>query len=153
VKPDSWYAHFEMFMDFTDLLNESPFTFPVLECLHILGFTVSLGTIALVDLRVLGVGMQRESPAEIAKYVAPWTLFAIGSVLLSGPLLFISDPDMYYPNRAFQIKMILLVLAIVFNYTVHRNMIQSGESSKLIALLSLALWIGVIFGGIFIAFI
>jgi hypothetical protein len=142
-----------MLLEFTNPLNASPLVFPVLECFHILGFAFSVGTVAIVDFRLLGVGMQRESAAEIAKDLAPWTLFGIGSMLISGPLLFISDPDMYYLNRAFQIKMVLLLLAIVFNYTSHRKVVQSGGPGKLTACISLALWAGVIFGGIFIAFI
>ncbi len=142
-----------MFLEFTNPLNASPLVFPVLECLHIAGFAFSVGTVALVDFRLLGLGMRRETAAEIANDLAPWTLFGIGSMLITGPLLFISDPDMYYLNRAFQIKMVLLLLAIVFNYTVHRKVVQSGASGILAACISLALWVGVIFCGIFIAFI
>jgi hypothetical protein len=142
-----------MFLEFTNPLNASPLVFPVLECLHILGFAFSVGTIGLVDFRLLGVGMRRESASEIAKDLAPWTLFGIGSMLISGPLLFVSDPDMYYTNWAFLVKMALLLCAIVFNYTIHRKVVQSGAPGKAIACISLALWVGVIFGGIFIAFI
>jgi hypothetical protein len=76
-------------------------------------------------------------------------------MLLSGPLLFLSDPDMYYPNHAFQLKMVLLALAIVFQYTIHRRAVQKGDPSghKLVALISLGLWAGVIAGGLFIAFV
>jgi hypothetical protein len=112
-----------------------------------------VGTIALVDFRLLGLGMQRESATQIAQDVAPWTLFGIGSMLVSGPLLYISDPDMYYTNWAFLAKMALLLIAIVFNYTIHRKVVQSGAPGKLVACISLALWVSVIFGGIFIAFI
>jgi len=145
-----------MFLEFTNPLNESPLVFPALECFHILGFALSVGTIAMVDFRLLGMGMRRESASEIAKDMAPWTLFGIASMLISGPLLFYSDPDMYYLNRSFQIKMVLLVLAIVFHYTTHRKVIQSGGTpfaNTMVASVSLALWIGVIFCGIFIAFI
>src|SRR6185312_6970662 len=101
--------------------------FPVLECFHILGFAVTIGTIALVDFRLLGVGL-RQNASELAKSLAPWTLFALTSVLISGPLLFSSDPDMYYLNISFQIKMVLLLLAIVFHYTIRRKLLR-GELS------------------------
>jgi hypothetical protein len=106
-----------------------------------------------VDFRLLDLGMRRESAAQIAKDVAPWTLFGIGSMLVSGPLLYLSDPDMYYTNWAFLLKMVLLLFAIVFNYTIHRKVVLSGAPGKLVACISLGLWVGVIFGGIFIAFI
>jgi hypothetical protein len=145
-----------MLIAFENPLNESPFTFPILECFHIVGFAVAVGTIALVDFRLLGFGMRRQTAAELAKALAPWTLFGLVLVLLSGPMLFSSDPDMYYLNRSFQIKMVLLLLAIVFHYTIRRKMLRgelSPGANKLIACISLALWTGIIFAGIFIAFI
>ncbi|HEV8412028.1 MAG TPA: DUF6644 family protein [Bryobacteraceae bacterium] len=145
-----------MLIAFENPLNESPLTFPVLECFHILGFAMTIGTIALVDFRLLGFGLLRQKAPDLAKALAPWTLFGLVTVLLSGPLLFSSDPDMYYLNRSFQIKMVLLLLAIVFHFTIRRKLLR-GELSTglngLVAGISLALWVSVIFGGIFIAFV
>ena len=145
-----------MLIAFENPLNESPFTFPVLECFHILGFAMTLGTIALVDFRLLGFGLLRQKAAELSKALAPWTLFGLVTVLLSGPLLFSSDPDMYYLNRSFQIKMVLLLLAIVFHYTIRRKLLRGELSQALnkpVALISLLLWSSIIFAGIFIAFV
>ena len=137
-------------------LNSSELIFPTLEVIHIVGFAVLVGTIALVDFRLLGFGMKRQKVAEVARDLAPWTLVGLTMVLLSGPLMFSSDPDMYYLNSSFQVKMVLLLLAIIFHYTVHRKVALKGASpgiSKLVACVSMALWVGVIFGGIFIAFV
>ncbi len=63
---------------------------------------------------------------------------------------------MYYLNLAFDFKMICLVLALIFNYTIHRKAVSAKEltpHAKLIACTSLLLWGAVIFGGIFLAFI
>ncbi|MBV9743705.1 MAG: hypothetical protein JO099_08070 [Acidobacteriia bacterium] len=137
-------------------LNSSALVFPVLECIHIVGFALSVGTIAIVDFRLLGLGMNHQSSAEVAADLAPWTLIGLVVMLTSGPLLFSSDPDMYYLNWVFDLKMVLLLLAIVFNYTVRRRAAFSGESgswSKVVACISMSLWVGVVFGGIFLAFI
>ena len=136
-------------------LTESPLTFPILECIHIVGFAFSVGTIGLVDLRLLGVGMRNQTAQELTQAMAPWTLFGLGIMLTSGPLLFSSDPDLYYLNWAFQIKIALLLLAIVFHYTIRRRVVASGSSvtGAVVACVSLALWIGVIFAAIFFAFI
>lgn len=145
-----------MFLAETNPLNASELIFPTLECIHIAGFALLVGTIALVDFRLLGFGMRRQTSTEIAKDLAPWTLIGLVLVLLSGPLLFSADPDMYYLNWSFQAKMVLLLLAIVFHYTVHRKVALAGNSgfgSKAVACVSLVLWISVIFGGIFIAFV
>jgi hypothetical protein len=137
-------------------LNSSPLAFPILECFHIVGFAFSVGTIALVDFRLLGWGMRRESPAQIARETFFWTLGGLVVMVLTGLMLFSSDPDMYYLNYAFDLKMVFLLLAIVFNYTVHRKAAMAERpmpGSKLVACVSLGLWMLVIFGGIFIGFL
>ena len=137
-------------------LNESPYSFPILECIHIVTFAFSVGTIALVDFRLLGLWMRHQTPAELLEDTWPWTLVGIVVMIFSGLLLFSSDPDMYYLNLAFVFKMICLALAILFNYTIHRKTAAAKippPNAKLVACTSLALWGAVIFGGIFIAFI
>jgi len=137
-------------------LNSSPLIFPVLECFHIVGFAAAVGTVAIVDFRLLNWGMRHQKPAELAKDTGVWTLSALIVVIFSGLLLFSSDPDMYYLNWSFLLKMVFLILAITFNYTIHRKVVMQGASpgsTKLVALVSLLLWVAVVFGGIFIAFI
>jgi len=136
-------------------LNSSALAFPILECFHIVGFAFSVGTIALVDFRLLGWGMRRETPAQIASDTFYWTLGGLVVMVMSGLMLFSSDPDMYYLNWAFDLKMFFLVLAIIFQYTIHRKTANSAApgSGKLVACISIFLWCCVIFGGIFIGFL
>ena len=65
-----------------DALNSSEWVFPIAECFHIAAFAWSIGLIALVDFRLMGVGMKRESASEIARATAPWTLLGLAVVLL-----------------------------------------------------------------------
>jgi hypothetical protein len=128
--------------------------FPVLECVHIAGFALSIGMTALVDFRLLGFGLQKQTPAQIARAFEWWMLTGLIVAVFSGLLIFSTDADMYYLNWSFLIKMACLVLAIAFNYTIHRRAISPGLSpraARLVACVSLALWVSVIFGGIFIA--
>jgi len=137
-------------------LNESALAFPILECIHIVGFALSVGTIAIVDFRLLGWGMQKQTPAELNKDTWVWTMIGIIVMILSGLLLYSSDPDMYYLNVAFLFKMTMLLLAILFHYTIHleaANAKVPPPRAKLIAYTSLGLWGAVVFGGIFIAFV
>ena len=83
----------------TNPLNNNEWSFPLLECIHIAGFTLSIGTIAIVDFCLLGWGTQK--PAQLLKETAPWTLFGL-VMLLSGPMIFSSDPNMYLHNYSFQ---------------------------------------------------
>lgn len=136
-------------------LNSSPVIFPVIECFHIAGFVMAIGTIALVDFRLLNFTMPEQTPAQLAKDTSPWTLAGLILVICSGLMIYSTDPDMYYLNLPFLLKMACLVLAIVFHYTILRKMALSGATparSKLAAWVSLALWAAVLFGGIFIGF-
>jgi hypothetical protein len=136
-------------------LNASPLAFPILECFHLLGFSLFVGTTAVVDFRLLGRGMRRQTAAELARSLSPWASSGLVVVLLSGPLLFSSDPEMYDLSRPFQVKMVCLLLALVFHYTVHRRATSPSNKvtgGKAIACVSLALWTSVIAGGIFMGF-
>ena len=137
-------------------LNTNEWAFPVCEVLHILGFAIAIGTITMVDLRLLGIGLKKESAADLVKGTGPWTLGGLALVLISGPLIFSSDPYMYLRNASFRFKITMLVLAIIFNYTIHRWVAlkhSSGALPVLAGSISLLLWISVVFGGIFIAFV
>src|SRR5277367_2500882 len=127
-----------------DALNSSEWVFPIAECFHIAAFAWSIGLIALVDFRLLGVGLRRTPASQIAKATAPWTLLGLAVVLLSGPVVFLSDPRMYLYNPSFRFKIGALVIAIIFNYTIHRKVALSDSSSKgaqvLVGVVSLALW-------------
>src|SRR6202034_2901297 len=139
-----------------DALNSSEWVFPIAECFHIAAFAWSIGLIAIVDFRLLGVGLKRETVAQVAKATAPWTLLGLAVVLLSGPILFLSDARMYLHNPSFRFKIGALVIAIIFNYTIHRKVAMSDNSSAgvraVVGIVSLLLWVSVVFGGLFIAF-
>jgi len=138
-------------------LNSTELAFPILECFHIVGFAIGIGTIAIVDFRLLDLGLRHQSPAQITKDMSLWTLIGLSVAVFAGLLIFSTDPDHYYLNLAFDFKMIMLALAILFYYTVHRKVVFSSDPSprhgKLVACFSLILWASVIFGGIAIGFV
>jgi hypothetical protein len=137
-------------------LNKNEWAFPVCEVFHIVSFAIAIGTVAMVDLRLLGLAFKNQPASRLWKETAPWTLVGLVVVLISGPLIFFSDPVMYSYNQSFRFKMGALVLAILFNYTVQRKVAMSDSSGGLAALtavLSLGLWTSVVAGGLFIAFV
>jgi len=131
-------------------LNESPLAFPVLEYIHVLGLICAVGTISLLNFRLLNVGLTRKSPAQLWADTLPWTLAGLLLVIFSGLLLFSINPDVYYLNYTFLFKMSVLALAILFYYTVVRKTASAGGNGKLVASVSLALWMLVLFAGVFI---
>jgi len=140
-----------------DTLNNSEWAFALAECVHIGGFAVGIGSIALVDFRMLNLGLRHATAARILRYTEPWTLFALVFVVFSGAALFFSQTDIYLANVIFPLKMYALFAALVYNFTIHRKVAIMENPppvlSKLVAIVSLLLWVSVVFGGIFTGFL
>jgi hypothetical protein len=140
-----------------DALNNTEWAFPLAECVHIGGFAVGIGSIALVDFRMLNLGLRHETAARILRYTEPWTLIALLFVLFSGLALFSSQVNIYRVNLAFPIKMYVLLAALIYNFTVHRKVATMENPppvlSRLVAIVSLLLWVSIVFGGIFTGFL
>lgn len=139
----------------TNPLNNNEWSFPLLEIIHIVGFAIAIGTIFMVDLRLIGIGMRRQLSSQLARDLAPWTLGGFAAVLMSGPLIWSSDPNMYLNNSAFRFKMGALLIALLYQYTVHRKVALSDPSTIMgasVGIVSVALWVSVVAGGLFIAF-
>jgi hypothetical protein len=133
-------------------LNEYSSAFPILECVHIAGIVCGVGTAALVNFRLLGIGLTQHSAGQLWKSVMPWTVGGLALAIVAGLLLFSIDPEMYFVNLAFRLKMLFLVLAIAFYFTMVRKAAAANTGGALIAYISLGLWTLVPFGGIFVGF-
>ena len=133
-------------------LNESSFAFPVLEAVHIFGIICGVGTAALINLRLLGVGMRNSSPTRLWKETMLLTLGGLVLAVFSGLLLFSIDPELYYANQAFRFKMVSLVAALGFYYTIVRRAAARDRKASIVALVSLGLFALVPLGGIFIGY-
>ncbi|HTT64549.1 MAG TPA: DUF6644 family protein [Bryobacteraceae bacterium] len=137
-------------------MNGPEWAFPLVESLHFIGFTFSIGTIAIVDLRLLGLVMRRQSAAELAADLDPWTWAGLALMLITGPLMFSADAVAYHNNPSFQFKMVCLLLALIFHFTIHRKVTRSQVhplAARFVGGLSLALWTAVVAGGRMIAFV
>src|SRR3954452_8105348 len=129
---------------------------PWVQSLHFMGFALSIGTIAIVDFRLLGLGMRRQEAAELAAGLKPWTLAGLALMLTTGPVMFSTDAVAYHVNPSFQFKMVCLMVALLFHFTLHRRAVRSDASpiaARLAGAVSLLLWTSVVAGGRFIAFI
>jgi hypothetical protein len=133
-------------------LNESSFAYPVLVGFHVLGIVAGVGTAALMDLRLLGVGMTGGNPSSLWRDTFRVTLGGLGLAIFSGLLLFSIDPELYYNNQAFRLKMLALVLAVGFYYTMVRRSAARDHRAAVVASVSLGLFALVPLGGISIGF-
>lgn len=138
-------------------IRASTYWFPAIEVVHLLGLVLLLGPILVVDLRLLGFGMRRQETSRVAKAVAPLIWIGIGTMVITGTLLFLSEALKCYENPAFWFKMYFLAGALAFHFTIYRWVTLFDSlgpiMKRLTALLSLALWFGVAVGGRLIAFL
>jgi hypothetical protein len=130
--------------------------FPVVESIHICGFTLLVGTVTLLDLRLAGLCFRQQTVSQVAKNLDPWTNAGVLIQLITGLYLFSGDPGEYVQVEAFRSKMLLLVLALIFHFTViRRATVAALDSSALgwrrpAALVSLGLWVSVLVCGLWI---
>lgn len=140
-------------------VRDSKFGMPAVQSLHLMGLTLLLATVLVLNLRLAGMGMTELGMTWLARQLRPWTLGAIALVIASGLLIFIGTPGKYLGSHAFQLKMTLLCAALVFHFAVlHRFVTVDSDLRRrtvkvLVACLSLALWFGVGWAGRAIAFL
>jgi hypothetical protein len=118
--------------------------FPIVESVHLIGLALFVGTLLLIDMGLLGVAMRRQPIAQVAAALAPWTWSGFLMLVITGPFMFTAQAAKWHDNPIFWIKMLLLILATVFQLSVRRP-IASREigRAKLIGGTSLVLWIGI----------
>ena len=120
----------------------------LLEIIHLIGLTLLLGTILMVDLSMLGLGIPRQPAALVARELNLFTVTGLTIMLVSGPFILCSEAVRCYKTPAFWVKMALLAIALVFHFTVHRRATQAEHpQSRAIGVLSMALWFGVALAG------
>ena len=139
----------------TNFLNVHEWAYGLTEIAHILSLAVGIGLIAFVDLRLLGFGLVGATPARLMRAPTLGSLIGLVVAVTTGLMILSTDPIRYFRHPAMRLKLILLVVALVFNYTVHGRAARGGYSPLLgrrVAAMSLLLWVTVVFSGIFYAF-
>src|SRR5208282_379142 len=130
--------------------------FPVVESIHICGFTLLVGTVVILDLRLLGVFLRSQPVSRLARELAPWIWAGIVIQLTTGPYLFSADPHEYVQIAAFRNKILFLLAVLIFHFTVIRKATAPAEASmplgwrKPAACVSLGLWLCVLLAGLWI---
>lgn len=144
------------------LIRDSLFAFPLIESAHVIGLALVFGTIAIVDLRLLGLASTHRPFQRLAADTLKWTWGAFVLTALTGVLMFITNATVYFHNAYFRAKAVLLVLAalnvLVFELTAGRTVKQWDQApaapplGRVIATVSLVVWVAVIVTGRMIGF-
>jgi hypothetical protein len=92
-------------------IHRTPWVFTTIELVHVSAISLVVGTITIVDLRLLGIASTRRPFSELARQVLPYTWGAFAIAVVAGSLLFVSQATAYFASTTFRIKMALIVLA------------------------------------------
>jgi hypothetical protein len=128
-----------------EALRSSRVLFPLVEITHLVGLALFAGPLFLINMALLGRAMRRQPVAEFARELLPWTRSGIALLLVTGPLMFTAQATKWYGNPVFWFKMALLMMALAFQWRVHRRVLSENAlrplPAKLIGGVSLLLWI------------
>jgi hypothetical protein len=136
---------------------------PAVQTIHILSISIVMSAAAMVDLHVLGVLLRRQPLAAVAYRFLPWIWRTLIVLFLSGSTLIIGEPGRSLRNPAFILKMSMLVSVMILTLLFQRGLRRDDRfwenspgrriGSRLIAGVSLACWVGIVFAGRWIAYI
>lgn len=143
-------------------LHESLMGYPLIESTHVLAIMLFVGTIAMVDLRLLGLAYREVPISQMTARILPWTVAGFAVMVVTGLLLFYAIPVRTYHSLWFRVKVILIAVAAVNIFLFHTR-VQADAArwdtaakpplgARISAAVSLAAWFGVIVMGRMIAY-
>lgn len=153
----TWLEH----RPFAIAIAESTWLFPIVETTHVLAVCLVVGSVAMMDLRLLGVGSKNRAASEVIASSLPWTWSAFAVAFVMGSLMFSSKAATYYVNLPFRIKMVCMALAaanmLIFHLFTARGMAAWDRgtpppAARVAAACSLTLWIVIVATGRWIGF-
>jgi len=144
-------------------IRESLWLFPVIETVHIFGIICLVGSTSILDLRLMGLAFREDTVSTLARRFLPWTWAGFIIQVSTGFLLFSSEATKMFGNAAFQVKMLLIVLAGVNAFIFHSLAYKSvGKwehdpvaplSARFAGTFSILLWFGIVAAGRWIAYV
>jgi hypothetical protein len=145
-------------LPFSTAIAESDWLFPTIESLHVIAITLVVGSIIVVDLRLIGVAAAKRPLAAFTAQFLPITWSAFALAALTGALMFLAKPVSYVGNVFFLSKLILLLAAglnmgvfhLFLEGPAHKG--QALGAARASGLASLTIWIGVVALGRWIGF-
>ena len=153
----TWLEH----RSFAVAIAESTWLFPIAETIHVLALTVVVGSVAMMDLRLLGIGNKERPASEVIANSLPWAWSAFAVAFVAGSMMFSSKAATYYNNTPFRIKMLCLFLAalnmLIFHSFTARSMASWDQGrppmgARVAAGLSLTFWVMIVATGRWIGF-
>lgn len=128
-------------------VRDTVWAFPLIETFHLLALAVLLGSVLIVNLRVFGLGRRYLPAAQMARQFEPWMLASVGVLIASGIPMAFSEPIKCFESYSFPIKMGLIVVGIVSQFTIQRKWVMAEDATRrkaqIAAIVSIAIWTAV----------
>jgi hypothetical protein len=135
---------------------------PSVQSIHILCIAIVISAVFMVDLRLLGViGRDQPTAAYTSRFLS-WIWPTLVILLVTGAVLITGEPTRSLENPAFQTKMVLLILAMITTLGLQLPTFKDPAywelttghrvSARVLAVISLLLWVGIVFAGRWIAY-
>lgn len=148
-------------LPFARAMRESLWMYPIVEVVHIVGFVVLVGSVLMFDLRILGLSKQ-VSVRALARHLLPWSWGALVLIVPTGFLMFTAHANDFLGNKAFQLKMALLMTAGLNAIAFHTGPYQTVKdwdvavpaplAARASVAASIVLWLAVIACGRLLAY-
>lgn len=128
-----------------------------LQIIHVMGLVALLASLVLISLHLAGLAFKHQPTADIAKEATRLVWLGLVLTTLSGTLMFIATPKLYFYNPAFRLKMVLFLVAVIVQLALFRTTARQTTPSPVLARvsvgISLAAWFSVAMAGRMIGFI
>jgi hypothetical protein len=134
-------------------IGESLWIYPMIQAFHLVFLAMLIGSLLIVDLRLLGRGMIRQPLSQVARDAWPWLMASIVGMVLTGVPQMMQNASREYSSEFFWQKMYFLAAALIFTFTVRRRVTRAPDGrvspivSKLVAVVSIFLWMSVAISG------
>jgi hypothetical protein len=162
LKPITDLMHWVETTPVAIFVSQSTYGFSAIDMFHIAAIAVVFGTIAILDLRLIGIAFTDFSVTDLSRQLLPWTWTAFAIAAVTGVLMFTGQAVKYTGNFAFLTKLALMVIAglnvLVFHFITYRGVAKWDAgvpvpwAAKFAGALSIAIWIAVAAYGRFTAF-
>ena len=141
--------------------EHNAWTIPAIQSIHIVGIGLVMGSILMIDLRILGLAWTDQSVRQTTSRFGPWLTGSLWLLLVTGILMVVGEPVRELVTFSFWLKMALVAVGTVVAVAFQRALRREGRfedtashsgSIKTLAVVTFLVWICVIFLGRLIAY-
>jgi hypothetical protein len=145
--------HFFKWMESLAVYKSSIYLGPGVNLVHLLSMVTFMGALLMVDLRLLGTGLTNQTVKQVSRSAQPWLILGLVGLVVTGIPALMATATQQYANKVFWVKMYVLLAALIFTFTVRRSVTRADDArirpawGKVVALVSIVLWMSVAAGG------